>query len=42
MAKDVRSALTRAYAEVKALSDEAAEAAIADLERAGRYLQDVY
>jgi sulfite reductase (NADPH) flavoprotein alpha-component len=42
MAKDVRAAVTRAYAEVKALSDEAAEAAIADLERAGRYLQDVY
>ncbi|HUI14963.1 MAG TPA: flavodoxin domain-containing protein [Xanthobacteraceae bacterium] len=42
MAKDVRSTLTRAYAEVKALGPEAADAAIAGLERAKRYLQDVY
>ena len=42
MAKDVRAALVRAYAEVKALSPEAAEAAVAGLERAKRYQQDVY
>ncbi|ACL56793.1 diflavin oxidoreductase [Methylobacterium nodulans] len=42
MAKDVRAALVRAYADVKALSPEAAEAAVAALERAKRYQQDVY
>lgn len=42
MAKDVRATLTRAYADVKALAPDAAEAAIADLEREKRYLQDVY
>ncbi|MGA2567420.1 MAG: flavodoxin domain-containing protein [Pseudolabrys sp.] len=42
MAKDVRAALVRAYAEVKALSPEAAEAAVASLERDKRYLQDTY
>ena len=42
MAKDVRAALVRAYADVKALSPEAAEAAVAGLERAKRYQQDVY
>ncbi|MGB6343334.1 MAG: flavodoxin domain-containing protein [Xanthobacteraceae bacterium] len=42
MAKDVRTTLTRAYADVKALSPEAATAAVAGLEREKRYLQDVY
>ena len=42
MAKDVRTTLTRAYADVKALTPEAADAAIASLEREKRYLQDVY
>ncbi len=42
MAKDVRSALTRAYADVKALTPEAAEQAVAGLERDKRYLQDTY
>ncbi len=42
MAKDVRAAVVRAYADVKALSPEAAEAAVAALEKAKRYQQDVY
>ncbi len=42
MAKDVRTMLTRAYADVKSLAPEAADAAIAGLEREKRYLQDVY
>jgi len=42
MAKDVRSAVTRAYADVKALTPDAAEQAVATLEREKRYLQDVY
>ncbi|MGY2051899.1 diflavin oxidoreductase [Methylobacterium sp. JK268] len=42
MAKDVRAALVRAYADVKALSPEAAEAAVGALEKARRYQQDVY
>jgi len=42
MAKDVRTALVRAYADVKALSVEAAEQAVNDLDRAHRYLQDTY
>jgi sulfite reductase (NADPH) flavoprotein alpha-component len=42
MAKDVRTALVRAYADVKALPPEAAEQAVATLEREKRYLQDVY
>jgi sulfite reductase (NADPH) flavoprotein alpha-component len=42
MAKDVRASLVRAYADVKALSPEAAEAAVATLDRDRRYLQDVY
>ena len=42
MAKDVRAALVRAYADVKALSPEAAEQAVASLERDKRYLQDTY
>ena len=42
MAKDVRAALVRAYADVKALSVEAAEQAVNDLKREHRYLQDTY
>jgi sulfite reductase (NADPH) flavoprotein alpha-component len=42
MAKDVRNALVRAYADVKAISVEAAEQAVTTLEREKRYLQDVY
>ena len=42
MAKDVRATLMRAYADVKALSPEAAEQAVATLERDKRYQQDVY
>jgi len=42
MAKDVRATLVRAYAGVKALSPEAAEQAVANLERDKRYLQDTY
>lgn len=42
MAKDVRAALVRAYADVKSLSPENAEAAVASLERDKRYQQDVY
>ena len=42
MAKDVRATLVRAYADVKALAPEAAEQAVAALERDKRYLQDIY
>jgi sulfite reductase (NADPH) flavoprotein alpha-component len=42
MAKDVRATLVRAYADVKSLSPEAAEQAVATLERDKRYQQDVY
>lgn len=42
MAKDVRGVLVNAYADVKSLSPEAAEQAVATLEREKRYLQDVY
>ena len=42
MAKDVRAALVRAYADVKALAAEAAEQAVVTLEREKRYLQDTY
>jgi sulfite reductase (NADPH) flavoprotein alpha-component len=42
MAKDVRAALVRAYADVRALSPEAAEQAVSVLEREKRYLQDTY
>ena len=42
MAKDVRTALVRAYGDVKSLSPEAAEQAVATLERQKRYLQDTY
>ena len=42
MAKDVRATLVHAYAEVKALTPEAAEAAVRELERGGRYLTDTY
>jgi sulfite reductase (NADPH) flavoprotein alpha-component len=42
MAKDVRAALVSAYADVKALTPEAAEQAVAGLERDKRYLTDTY
>lgn len=42
MAKDVRAALVSAYADVKSLSPEAAEQAVAALERDKRYLTDTY
>ncbi len=42
MAKDVRATLVRAYADVKELSADAAEQAVAILERDKRYLQDTY
>ena len=42
MAKDVRETLTRAYADVKQLAPEAAEQAVATLEREKRYLTDTY
>ncbi|UVF20439.1 flavodoxin domain-containing protein [Microvirga terrae] len=42
MAKDVRAALVAAFADVKALSPEAAEHAVTELERGRRYHQDVY
>jgi sulfite reductase (NADPH) flavoprotein alpha-component len=42
MAKDVRAALVSAYADVKVLSPEAAEQAVASLERDKRYLTDTY
>ncbi len=42
MAKDVRATLVRAYTDVKSLTPEAAEQAVATLERDKRYLQDTY
>ena len=42
MAKDVRRAIVSAYEDVKAMSHAAADDAVAQLERAGRYQQDVY
>ena len=42
MAKDVRATLVKAYADVKGLSTDAAEQAVASLERDKRYLQDTY
>jgi sulfite reductase (NADPH) flavoprotein alpha-component len=42
MAKDVRNAVVKAYQDVKSLSPADAEAAVASLERAHRYQQDVY
>jgi sulfite reductase (NADPH) flavoprotein alpha-component len=42
MAKDVHATLVRAYADVKSSSPEAAEQAVATLERDRRYLQDTY
>jgi sulfite reductase (NADPH) flavoprotein alpha-component len=42
MAKDVRATLVCAYADVKGLAPEAAEQAVAALDRDRRYLQDVY
>jgi sulfite reductase (NADPH) flavoprotein alpha-component len=38
----VRATLVQAYADVKSISPEAAEAAVAGLERDKRYQQDVY
>jgi sulfite reductase (NADPH) flavoprotein alpha-component len=42
MAKDVRAALVAAYTDVKGLAPDAAEQAVAGLERDKRYLQDTY
>jgi sulfite reductase (NADPH) flavoprotein alpha-component len=42
MAKDVRRAIVHAFAEILALSPEAAENHVAQLEQSGRYQQDVY
>lgn len=42
MAKDVRATLVRAYADVKSITMDAAEQAVAGLERDKRYLQDTY
>lgn len=42
MAKDVRETLVRAMADVKGLSQDAAEKALGEIERSGRYLQDTY
>jgi sulfite reductase (NADPH) flavoprotein alpha-component len=42
MAKDVRSTLERAFADVKAVSPEAAAEIVSGLERDKRYLTDVY
>jgi sulfite reductase (NADPH) flavoprotein alpha-component len=42
MAKDVRAALVRAYADVKGVATDAAEQAVTALERDKRYLQDTY
>jgi sulfite reductase (NADPH) flavoprotein alpha-component len=42
MAKDVRAMLVRALADVKSLAPDAAEAAVRELEKSRRYLQDVY
>ena len=42
MARTMRAALVAAHADVKALSPDAAEAAVATLERDRRFLQDVY
>jgi len=42
MAKDVRSTLARAYADVNGVSPEIAQQALAKLESERRYLQDVY
>ena len=42
MAKDVRAALVRAYADVKSIAADAAEQIVAQLDRDKRYLQDTY
>ncbi len=42
MAKDVRATLIQAFADVKAISGEAAERCVGALERERRYLQDTY
>ena len=42
MAKDVRAALVRAYADVKSVAPDAAEQIVAQLDRDKRFLQDTY
>ena len=42
MAKDVRRAVTRAFADVKAVGEDEAAEMVRQLEQAGRYKQDVY
>jgi sulfite reductase (NADPH) flavoprotein alpha-component len=42
MAKDVRAMLARSITDVRGLSAEATEAAVRELEKSRRYLQDVY
>ena len=42
MARDVRATLTHVFADVKQLAPEAAEQAVAQLEREKRYLTDTY
>ncbi|MGE3150298.1 MAG: sulfite reductase subunit alpha, partial [Pseudorhodoplanes sp.] len=42
MAKDVRGMMSLAYADVKAISPDAAEAAVRQIEREKRYLTDTY
>jgi sulfite reductase (NADPH) flavoprotein alpha-component len=42
MAKDVRKILVRVFSDVKRLEPDAAEAAVRELEKSRRYLQDVY
>jgi sulfite reductase (NADPH) flavoprotein alpha-component len=42
MAKDVRSTLVRAVADIKAVTPEAAEQTVRQLERDNRYQTDVY
>jgi sulfite reductase (NADPH) flavoprotein alpha-component len=42
MAKDVRATIVRAFADVRTMTEEAAEQSLRELERAGRYMQDVY
>ena len=42
MAKDVRTTLVNAFADVKAIPTAAAEQAVGAIERERRYLQDTY
>lgn len=42
MARDVRAILVRLFADVGAMSQDLAETAVSNLEREGRYRQDVY